>query len=65
VDSSQFRSQYNHTDSKKIVIGLDRSEKKFQSICEITSDWIWEVNEDGIYAYSNPKVKDILGYAPN
>ena len=65
MNISQFESQYNPKDSKKNVFELNRSQKKFQSICEITSDWIWEVNEDGIYTYSNPKVEDILGYAPN
>lgn len=43
---------------------LDKAEKRFQAICEITSDWIWEVDEKGLYTYSNPKVKDILGYSP-
>lgn len=65
MNISQFRTQHNPKDSKKKVIEAKRVQKNFESICEITSDWIWEVNEDGIYTYSNPKVKDILGYAPN
>lgn len=48
----------------KLYKALDRAEKRFQAICEITSDWIWEVDENGLYTYSNPKVKDILGYGP-
>ena len=28
---------------------LDKAEKRFQAICEITSDWIWEVDEKGLY----------------
>ena len=31
---------------------------------ETTSDWIWEVNPDGAYIYSSPKVQDLLGFAP-
>jgi PAS domain S-box-containing protein len=38
------------------------SEVKFRNLVEISSDWIWEVNEQGVYTYSSPKVKDLLGY---
>ena len=64
MNISQFSAQHKPKDSKEIIIELNKSEIKFQSICEITSDWIWEVDEHGIYTYSNPKVKDILGYLP-
>ena len=68
MKSPEFQSMQDHTKSKKINIQvykeLDKAEKRFQAICEITSDWIWEVDENGLYTYSNPKVKDILGYCP-
>jgi PAS domain S-box-containing protein len=41
-----------------------KSEEKFRNIVEITSDWIWEVNEQGVYTYASPKVRDLLGYSP-
>jgi len=44
---------------------LKESEEKFRSLVETTSDWIWEVDNNGVYTYSNPKVKDILGYEVN
>lgn len=44
---------------------LRRSEEKFRSLAENTSDWIWEVNLEGKYIYSNPKVYHILGYKPD
>jgi PAS domain S-box-containing protein len=28
------------------------------------SDWIWEVNTDGVYTYCSERVEDILGYRP-
>jgi PAS domain S-box-containing protein len=43
---------------------LRRSEQRFRSLVEITSDWLWEVNQNGVYTYSSPKVKDVLGYEP-
>ena len=41
---------------------LRRSEEKFKSLTETTTDWVWEVNTQGVYTYASPKVKDLLGY---
>ncbi|MDP8246858.1 MAG: PAS domain S-box protein [Candidatus Tritonobacter lacicola] len=43
---------------------LQASEKKFKSLIEASSDWVWEVDRNGIYTYASPKVKDLLGYEP-
>ena len=43
---------------------LRESEEKFRSLIESTSDWIWEIDVNGVYTYSSPKVTDILGYEP-
>ncbi|MCK5158092.1 MAG: PAS domain S-box protein, partial [Candidatus Heimdallarchaeota archaeon] len=52
------------TNMKTAQEETQRSEKKYRSLVETSSDWIWEVDEKGIYTYCNPKVKDILGYEP-
>jgi PAS domain S-box-containing protein len=44
---------------------LKENEEKYRSLVEITSDWIWEVDQNGIYIYVSPKVKDLLGYEPD
>ena len=49
---------------KRIERLLRDSRQKFLSLVEATSDWIWEVNKNVEYTYSNQKVKDILGYEP-
>jgi PAS domain S-box-containing protein len=41
---------------------LRESEAKFRALVESTSDWIWEINEHGVYTYSSPQVSDLLGY---
>jgi PAS domain S-box-containing protein len=41
---------------------LRKSRERFRSLTEVTSDWIWEVDKNGFYTYSSPKVFDILGY---
>lgn len=40
------------------------TEARYHSLVEITSDWIWEVDPNGRYTYSNRIVEDILGYKP-
>ena len=42
---------------------LLKSEKRFQDMAENTSDWLWEVDAQGKYIYSNPVVEDIIGYS--
>lgn len=49
---------------KKTDEALRESEQKFRSLVEASSDWIWEVDRNGIYTYASPKVKDLLGYEP-
>ncbi|WP_080848746.1 sensor domain-containing protein [Cytobacillus gottheilii] len=39
-------------------------EERYRVLVEHVSDWIWEVDEKGIYTYASPRVKDILGYEP-
>jgi PAS domain S-box-containing protein len=53
----------------KKVRALDRehkalieSEGRFRALTESTSDWIWEMDRNGVYTYSSPKVRDLLGY---
>ena len=43
---------------------LGESKRRFRSLVESTSDWIWEVDEDGAYTYCSPKIEDLLGYQP-
>ncbi len=43
---------------------LRESEERFRSLVETSSDWIWEVNRHTAFTYSSPRVRDILGYAP-
>ncbi len=44
---------------------LRRSEERFRNLVETTSDWIWEVDTQGIYIYSSPQSMQLLGYPPN
>jgi PAS domain S-box-containing protein len=49
----------------KLKESLRKSERRFQDLAERTSDWIWEIDAQGRYTYSNPVVQRILGYRPD
>ncbi len=43
---------------------LRQSEERFRNLVETASDWVWEVDANGVYTYTNPKVRDLLGFQP-
>jgi len=52
------------TEHKRAEEALQESKERFRALTESTSDWVWEVDQSGIYTYASPKVKDLLGYEP-
>ncbi|MFX1476463.1 MAG: PAS domain S-box protein, partial [Promethearchaeota archaeon] len=46
---------------KRTEAALKASRERFRTIVEDTADWIWEVDAQGIFTYSNHAVEDILG----
>ena len=49
---------------ERLLGALEESNERFRSLVETTSDWIWEINTEGVCTYSSPKVYDLLGFAP-
>ncbi len=49
---------------KRMEEALRESEEKLRVLVEAISDWIWEVDQNTIFTYISPKVKHLLGYAP-
>src|SRR3990172_8729636 len=43
---------------------LRESEEKFRHLVEQLNDWVWEVDQNGVFIYINPKVRDVMGYEP-
>ncbi len=49
---------------KQTEAALREREEKFRALIEAVSDWIYEVDLNGIYTYASPKVKNVMGYSP-
>ncbi len=43
---------------------LKKSEERFRNLVETTSDWIWEIDTQGKYTYTSPRVMNLLGFSP-
>lgn len=44
---------------------LRESEERFRGLVEMNHDWIWEVDDKGLYTYVSPQVAAVLGYQPS
>ncbi len=56
--------EQNEALRRRAEAALQESERRFRSLVEATSDWIWETDSERLYTYASPKIKDLLGYAP-
>ena len=52
------------TSRKAAEAAVKDSEEKFRSIVETTNEWIWAIDVEGNYNYTNPAISYILGYMP-
>ncbi|BAI62264.1 putative histidine kinase [Methanocella paludicola SANAE] len=43
---------------------IHESEEKYRNLIENISDWVWETDKNMVFTYSNPRVKDYLGFIP-
>ena len=43
---------------------LRESEERYRTLVETVSDWVWEVDENAVFTFVSPKIRDLLGYDP-
>ena len=53
------RTEQKISSSKQALV---KSEARFRTLVESSSDLIWEVDASGHYVYVSPKIQDLLGY---
>lgn len=58
------RARKNAVEVGLVVDEPRTSKERFRDLVETTSDWLWEVDENGVYTYSSPRVRQLLGYEP-
>jgi PAS domain S-box-containing protein len=62
LQESNARLECEIADRTRAEDALRDSERRFRSLVETTSDWIWEVDAGGILTYSSPRAEALLGF---
>jgi PAS domain S-box-containing protein len=57
-------SFWDITSRKEAEEALHESEARFRSLVETTSDWVWEIDQEGKFTYCSPICEKIYGYKP-
>ena len=66
-DGTPVRATGTHadiTERKKAEEALRESQKRFQALTETTSDFVWEMDVNGVYTYCSPQIHELWGYQP-
>ena len=43
---------------------IRETQQRYQALVETINDWIWEVDQNGLFTYVSPRISDLLGYEP-
>jgi PAS domain S-box-containing protein len=57
-------SGHDITEHKQQEEALQESQKRYQALTETTSDFVWEMDSNGVYTYCSPQIHDLWGYKP-
>jgi two-component system, LuxR family, sensor kinase FixL len=52
------------SERKRADEALRASEERFRQVAELVSDFVWEVDRNGLYTYTSSSVEKILEYTP-
>jgi len=63
-DGQERRMGEPPKDLTEAEAAVRESEKRYRALVETVSDWVWEVDENVVYTFVSPKIRDLLGYEP-
>ena len=46
----------------EITNRMEESQKRFHDFANATSDWFWEIDQNGVFSYASPSIRTHLGY---
>ncbi|HMK64474.1 MAG TPA: PAS domain S-box protein, partial [Thermodesulfobacteriota bacterium] len=52
------------TERKKAEQALQKNEARLRQLIESSHDWVWEVDQNGVYIYAGPQCLELFGYFP-
>ncbi|MBW2503240.1 MAG: PAS domain S-box protein, partial [Deltaproteobacteria bacterium] len=44
---------------------MSTDDNRFKKMVEGSQDWFWEFDENAIFTYASPRIRDLLGYEPD
>jgi PAS domain S-box-containing protein len=53
-----------YDEARRANISFKMSQDRLQNLIDTTSDWVWEMDDRGVYTYVSPQIRGILGYEP-
>jgi len=63
AEVAAYRAHHERTIEQRLS-RVRESEARFRGLLENLSDWIWEVDANGVYTYASPGIRRLLGYEP-
>jgi PAS domain S-box-containing protein len=51
------------SERERAARALRESEQRHRLLVETIADWVWEVDQDGVYTYVSPQAEEIMGYS--
>jgi PAS domain S-box-containing protein len=54
-----------YEEARRAKKSFKESQDRLQNLIDTTSDWVWEMDDRGVYTYVSPQIRGILGYEPD
>jgi len=54
-----------YDETRRAKRSFKESQARMQNLIDTTSDWVWEMDDRGVYTYVSPQIRAMLGYEPH